>query len=63
MKKIRDIINSLLNVCDQMGVGALLTCRSGIICVKVFFNKSFICPLATLERIGIFLSPHFEKKK
>ena len=31
MKKIQDIINRLLNVCGQMEVGALLTCRSGII--------------------------------
>ena len=31
MKKIPDIINRLWNVCGQMEVGALLTCRSGII--------------------------------
>ena len=31
MKKILDIINRLWNVCGQMEVGALLTCRSGII--------------------------------
>ena len=30
MKKIQDIINRLWNVCGQMEVGALLTCRSGI---------------------------------
>ena len=30
MKKIPDINNRLWNVCDQMEVGALLTCRSGI---------------------------------
>ena len=30
MKKIKDIINRLWNVCGQMEVGALLTCGSGI---------------------------------
>ena len=41
MKKIPDIINRLLNVCGQMEVGALLTCRSGIKFVNTYTVKQY----------------------